>query len=204
MASNLPSGRDFRHFVGPAAVPIRGAPSGRSSVVYAVRRDRTDLRTDQAGRRRAAADRRDHQPHRAQRPHHRSAGAPARRREELASQHYAEHDGKPFFGRCWSSSRPDRWWPRSSRDRERSRRFGSSPVVPTRSRRPRPGRSAVISGWRRSSTWCTGRIRPNRRSARSRCGFPTSSPVGIARQPVRVCWSAKLTCWMTRLSDVGY
>ena len=25
--------------------------------------------------------------------------------DDLARAHYAEHDGKPFFGRCWNSSR---------------------------------------------------------------------------------------------------
>lgn len=60
-------------------------------------RDRTDSGTDQAGWHRKAADRRDHQPHRAQRftiaaLQLRTVSA------ELASQHYAEHEGKPFFG----------------------------------------------------------------------------------------------------------
>ena len=59
---------------GPAP-PARALATGLELVLYAVRRDRTDPGIDQAGRRRATADRRDHQPHRAKRPHHRGAGA---------------------------------------------------------------------------------------------------------------------------------
>lgn len=67
--------------------------------------------------------------------------------DDLARRHYAEHEGKPFFGALleFITSGPlvaaivegPAPWQRS----------GRSPVAPTPWRRPCPARSAVISRW---------------------------------------------------------
>ncbi len=57
-----------------------------------------DPHPGQAGRVRARPDRRDHRPLRAQGPAHRGAQALQIDQRELAEQHYAEHDERPFFG----------------------------------------------------------------------------------------------------------
>ena len=92
--------------------------------------------------------------------------------DELARAHYAEHDGKPFFGSLLEFITSGPVVAAILEGPRRSRRSASSPAAPTRSRRPRPAPSAATSAWRRSSTWCTGRIRPSPPSARSRSGSP--------------------------------
>ena len=96
--------------------------------------------------------------------------------QELAAQHYAEHEAKPSSSHYSSSSRLGRWSQQSWKGRERSLRSGSSLAAPTRLRRPRPAPSAAISDWKRSSIWCTGPIRATQHSARSRCGSRALAP----------------------------
>nr|WP_241155262.1 nucleoside-diphosphate kinase [Mycobacterium avium] len=72
--------------------------------MYAVRRDRTTLvliKPDGVQRQLVGRS----SPDRAEGPHPRRAGAAARQ-PRSGAQHYAEHEGKPFFARCWSSSPP--------------------------------------------------------------------------------------------------
>ncbi|BDB41591.1 hypothetical protein IWGMT90018_20370 [Mycobacterium kiyosense] len=61
-------------------------------------RDRTDPGTDQARRRATPVDRGDSQPHRAHKGLTLAALQLRTVDDALARQHYAEHDGKPFFG----------------------------------------------------------------------------------------------------------
>lgn len=89
----------------------------------------------------------------------------------LAEQHYAEHDGKPFFGSLlefiWArSSRP------SSRARGRSPRSASWPGAPTWSRRPRRARSGATSASRRSSTSSTAPTGPSPAAREIKLWFP--------------------------------
>ena len=90
--------------------------------------------------------------------------------EKLAKSHYAEHDGKPFFGSLVEF-------------------ITSSPLVAAIIEGPRaiaairqlaggtdpvekacPAPSAAISASKRSTTWCTAPIRRSPQSAKSRSG----------------------------------
>jgi nucleoside diphosphate kinase/GNAT superfamily N-acetyltransferase len=82
---------------------------------------------------------------------------------ELATQHYAEHDGKPFFGSLVEF-------------------ITSTPVVAmvvegTRSRRQPPEPFGEISAWKSSSTWCTVRILWTPPLARSNSGSRICEPM---------------------------
>ncbi|BCI86884.1 hypothetical protein NIIDMKKI_20900 [Mycobacterium kansasii] len=103
--------------------------------------------------------------------------------DELAGRHYAEHEGKPFFGSLLEF-------------------ITSGPVVAAVVEGPRavaafrqlaggtdpvdkatPGTIRGDFGLKPNSTWCTAQIRPSRRSARSRSGFPAPSAGRRACEP---------------------
>lgn len=94
---------------------------------------------------------------------------------ELASQHYAEHEGKPFFGSLLefiTSGPVVAAIVEGTRAIAAVRQLagGTDPVQAAA-----PGTIRGDFAPRRSSTWCTGLIRPNPRSAKSRSGFPAPS-----------------------------
>ncbi|EUA41205.1 nucleoside diphosphate kinase [Mycobacterium avium subsp. avium 2285 (R)] len=126
--------------------------------------------------------------------------------QDLAAQHYAEHEGKPFFASLLEF-------------------ITSGPVVAAIVEGPRaiaafrqlaggtdpvekaiPGTIRAISGWRRSSTWCTGPIRSSRRNGKSLSGFPT--PRAAAMPPPagggRFRPSRRPQVRVGRCRDVGY
>lgn len=126
--------------------------------------------------------------------------------KELAGQHYAEHEGKPFFGSLLEF-------------------ITSGPVVAaivegpravaavrqlagarTRWRAPRPAPSGAISGWKCSSTWCMGPTRPIRPSARLRSGFLASSARTAGATAGTLGWFAGYSDQgrVGAASDMGY
>ena len=95
--------------------------------------------------------------------------------EDLAKQHYAEHDGKPFFGELveFITSGPLVAMVLEG-DRGRRRRApGHRRDEPARGRRP--ARSAATSRSRSARTWSTARTRPSPPSARPALFFPELS-----------------------------
>lgn len=64
---------------------------------------------------------------------------------ELASQHYAEHEGKPFFGSLLEFITSGPVVAAIVEEPEPSRRFANSPAAPTRCRRRRPAQSGATS-----------------------------------------------------------
>lgn len=94
---------------------------------------------------------------------------------ELASQHYAEHEGKPFFGSLLefiTSGPVVAAIVEGTRAIAAVRQLagGTDPVQAAA-----PGTIRGDFALETSSTWCTGLIRPNPRSAKSRSGFPAPS-----------------------------
>ena len=85
--------------------------------------------------------------------------------EDLAKQHYAEHEASRSSASSSSSSPPRRSSPWSSRATRRSPPRARSSARRTRWRPPR-ARSAATSPWRSARTWSTARTRPSRPRAR--------------------------------------
>src|SRR4051812_45763059 len=78
--------------------------------------------------------------------------------EATAKQHYAEHEGKPFFGELVDFITSGPLVALVLEATRRSWRRARSSARPTRSRRP-PGRSAATSHSRSARTWSTDRTR---------------------------------------------
>lgn len=76
---------------------------------------------------------------------------------ELAAQHYAEHDGKPFFSELLSFITSGPVLAAVVEGPAPSPPGGRSPAAPTRWRRPPPAASAATSPWRPVPTSCTAR-----------------------------------------------
>jgi hypothetical protein len=86
--------------------------------------------------------------------------------EARAKRHYAEHEGKPFFGASSSTSRALRSWRWSSKETTRSKAAARRSARPIRSK-PRRGRSAATSDRRSAAISCTAATR-RKREARDR------------------------------------
>ncbi len=106
--------------------------------------------------------------------------------EQLAA-HYAEHEGKPFYQRWWTSCSPGLWWQPCWRATVSSRASAPWPAPLTRRRR-RPEPSAGIwaaTGARRSRrTWSTAPTRWSPPSVRSASGSAEDADHLMGRAPV--------------------
>ena len=102
--------------------------------------------------------------------------------KELAEQHYAEHEGKPFFGELveFITSGP---LVAMVLEGDEAVAAARQVIGATNPLEAAPARSAATSRSRSARTWSTARTRTSRRRARSGCSSPSSADAGGVADP---------------------